>query len=114
MMILNGRQIANRRTWADALCSSRQGYRQLALDDGSECCIGVGCRVLTRIPRCEIAAYGTANALPVDLEVLAGVSRAEARTLMRANDSHQDGARQGMSHAEIASYLYLTAEAGLA
>lgn len=105
-MKLTKQQIANRRTWADALQSSRKAKWALATEDGRMCCLGVACVVLAgKKPRELVWAH-----LPldrnVDLDTYVGGS------WMNEGFVEMNDGPNGLTHANIGLYLYLTAEAG--
>lgn len=126
MRTLTAAQIANRRRWARALESSRQARSALADQYGRECCLGVACRVLAGKTLAHMRDHGMPGDVEVDLGALAGVSSSEEHALVRLNDDTSyasyepfnvllcDFSGSGMTHPEIALYLYLTAEAGIA
>lgn len=117
MSILTAAQIANRRRWAQALESSRQAQHNLADDAGRECCLGVACRVLAGKTRGEMVWRPMPSDVGVPLARLTGARDKEQKMLADANDNviaNQSFPVSGMTHREIALYLYLTAEAGIA
>lgn len=105
---LSKTQIANRRTWANALCESRQFTGALADGHGRYCCLGVLCKVLAHVPDRSMKTACWPELVSVNYKSLVGrrpgLVDCEEAELAVANDA-------GEPHPSIALYLYLTSEA---
>jgi hypothetical protein len=115
-MKLTKKQIVNRRRWANALMTSKQGRQALLLKDGTECCLGVACRVLVpNIKKKQLLniSFPFSRPLNLDLRPLIGATNEEIYYLVALNDGEPGTVwDNGLTHPEIGLYLYLTAEAG--
>jgi hypothetical protein len=113
---LSRAQIKARRTWADALQSSKKAQGALGVPGGGMCCLGVACHVLAAVPLSKMFRKDYPASVGVDLEEIAGVVGEERLQLADKNDAEDvhAGMDPEWEHPDIGLYLYLTAEAGVA